>query len=57
MKESIKYFNQKTVILTTIISVLILITIQIFFELIFILPIIYYNKIIISYLGMAIDNN
>ena len=57
MKESIKYFNQKTVILTTIISVLILFTIQIFFELIFILPIIYYNKIIISYLGMAIDNN
>ncbi len=29
----------------------------IFSELIFILPIIYYNKIIISYLGMAIDNN
>ena len=32
MKERIKYDNQKTVIITTIISVLILITIQIFFE-------------------------
>ena len=32
MKERIKYDNQKIVILTTIISVLILIIIQIFFE-------------------------